>query len=158
MHRHAGAICSDACRCKWTPTEVLVVNLWVCVGGGNFRVSSQISNRWSVPGWDQRLLLADELREEKQTLDSNPGEAPLLIPSPSKSLPRSSLLFLPFSPPFPNNQIYSMFSRFCCSCTSLLFFFSSLFSSWFVTSHSFDTYLSPFPSHPSLFLPPLSHI
>lgn len=122
----------------------------VCVWGGGI----QISNRWSYPGWDQRLLL----REERPTLGSNPGEAPPLIPSPSKSLSSSSLLILPFSPPFPNNQIYSIFSRFCCFCTSLLFYFSSLFSSWFVTFHSFDTYLSPLPSHPSLFLPPLSHI
>lgn len=118
MHRHAGAICSDACRCKWTPTEVLVVNLWVCVGGGNFRVSSQISNRWSVPGWDQRLLLADELREEKQTLDSNPGEAPLLIPSLCPVLVYSFFHFLlplqiiKFTACFPGSAAFVLHSCF----------------------------------------------
>lgn len=118
MHRHAGTICSDACRCKWTPTEVLVVNLWVCVGGGNFRVSSQISNRWSVPGWDQRLLLADELREEKQTLDSNPGEAPLLIPSLCPVLVYSFFHFLlpfqiiKFTACFPGSAAFVLHSCF----------------------------------------------
>lgn len=118
MHRHAGAICSDACHCKWTPTEVLVVNLWVCVGGGNFRVSSQISNRWSVPGWDQRLLLADELREEKQTLDSNPGEAPLLIPSLCPVLVYSFFHFLlpfqiiKFTACFPGSAAFVLHSCF----------------------------------------------
>lgn len=95
--------------------------LWIyeCVlGGGNFRVSSQISNRWSVPGWDQRLLLADELREEKQTLDSNPGEAPLLIPSLCPVLVYSFFHFLlpfqiiKFTACFPGSAAFVLHSCF----------------------------------------------